>query len=194
MRIVPCEHGLEDIGKSKGHRSAGLHMSAIYNDLFQDLEPKRFIRGSEPDPLRLEAGLAFEDMLEEGLKTRLQADRPGEFTSPEGIIFSPDLLIFNGSTRLGEIKLTWLSSRAVPREPANGFPPKFDKYFVQMKSYCHCLETAHARLIAFFINGSYDKARGLAPELLAWDIEFSKRELAENWAMMLSHARSKGML
>ena len=194
MKIVPVKHGLEGIiGVSTGYRTPGLHMSEIYNDLFQDLEPKRYIKGSKPDVLRMEAGLAFEDLLEEGIKKRLCADRPGEFTTEEGIIFTPDLIIFNGAPRgrLGEIKLTWMSSKEVPRDLANGFPPKFDKYFVQMKAYCHHLDLGHARLLAFFVNGDY---RPPKPELLAWDIEFTPRELRENWQMLLNHAKHKRML
>ena len=192
MIITPVKHGLEDIvGVSTGYRSSGLHMSTIYNDLFQDLEPKRFVRGTAPDPLRLEAGLAFEDMLEEGLKKRLAGERPGEFTTAEGIIFTPDLLIFNGTTRLGEIKLTWMSSKEVPRDAARGFPPKFDKWLCQMKAYSYHLELDHARLLAFFVNGNYRPPR---PELLAWDITFTARELKENWQMLLLHAKHKRML
>jgi hypothetical protein len=58
-------------------------------------------------------------------------------------------------------------------------------------AYCRCLETSHARLIGFFVNGTY---RPMAPELLAWDIEFSKRELDENWSLLMNHAKHKGML
>jgi hypothetical protein len=193
MIITPVPHGLEDLVGVSGPRSGGLHMSTIYNDMFQDLEPKRFTRGTAPDPLRLEAGLAFETFLEDALRSRLvRSERPDEMVSDEGILYNPDMIIFNGSTRLGEIKLTWMSSGEVPREVANGFPPKFDKYFVQMMSYCHCLETPYAKLIAFFVNGPY--VHPYKPELLAWDIEFSKRELAENWARMMQHARTKRML
>lgn len=194
MIITPCPHGLEGVlGVSTGHRSPGLHLSEIYNDLYQDLEPKRYTRGTKPDPLRLEAGLAFEDMLEEGLKRRLAGERQGEFVTEEGIVYSPDLIIANTGhpNRLGEIKLTWMSSKEVPRERSNGFPPKFDKYFTQMKAYCYHLGLTDARLLAFFVNSDY---RPPKPELLAWDIEFTVRELKENWQMLLNHARHKGML
>ena len=195
MKITPVPHGLEDlIGKSPGSRAPGLHMSDIYNDLYQDLEPKRYVRGSIPDPLRLEAGLSCESFLEEALKKRLGGERPDPFVSEEGIHFSPDLIIFNGSTRVGEIKLTWLSSREMPRGPANGLPPKFSKYLVQMMAYCHCLETPDARLIGFFINGKYEHFKSGNPELLAWDLQFSKRELDENWSLLMTHARHKGLL
>lgn len=182
-------------------------MSTIYGDLYQDLEPKRYTRGTEPDPLRLEAGLAFESFLEDAIRSRLcGGGRPDELTHVEPgivtpILYNPDLIIFNSHIRVGEIKLTWMSSRMVPREAANSFPPKFEKYFTQMKSYCRCLETPYARLIGFFVMGDYQYYTDAAgdkkpcgPELLAWDIEFSKRELDENWAMMLNHARSKRML
>lgn len=193
MIITPTTHGLDAIlGKSTAPRTKGLHMSEIYGKLFEYLEPKRFTGGT-PDPLRLEMGLTFETMLEEGLKARLtpESGRPGELVSDEGIIYSPDLIVFNEVTRLGEIKLSWMSSREVPREKANGFPPQFDKWLVQMKAYCHCLNTPYARLYAFFINGDYRPPR---PELLCWDITFSRQELEENWALIINFAKSVGLL
>lgn len=167
-------------------------MSEIYGALYQDLQPKRYKKGTHPDPLYLEAGLALEDMLEEGLKRRFgNAERPGEFTTREGIIFTPDLLIFNGSTKLGEIKLTWMWSHDVPREETTAFPPKFDKYLCQIKAYCYHLELDEARLLTYFVNGS---GRGSGPEFLAWDIYFTKRELEENWRMLMNYAMSNQSL
>lgn len=195
MKITPCPHGFEDIvGQNKpGYlRGKGLHMSDIYGSLFKELEPKRYDTGEPMDLNRLEAGMAFEEFLEEGMTKRLSGERPGELTTEEGILYSPDFLVFSDVTRLGEIKLTWLSSKEVPRERANGFPPQFDKYFCQMMSYCHNLETPYARLVAYFVNGPYKHP--YTPELLAWDIEFSSRELRENWQMMMSHARRKKLL
>ncbi len=189
--ITPIHHGLDDIiGVSIGHRSPGLHMSQIYGDLAQDLEPKRFVRGAPMDMLRVEAGLALETVLEKGLRDRWCAERPPEQVTAEGIAYSPDMIIFDGgSPRLGECKLTWMSSKDVPREPANTFPKKFDKYLWQMKAYCYHLEMNEARLIAYFVNGT-----GRAPELMAWDIEFTMRELKENWSMLINHARHKRFL
>ena len=190
MKVIPVSHGLDDIiGVSLGHRAPGLHMSQIYGDLFQDLEPKRFVRDAPMDMLRVEAGLALESVLEKGLRDRWCAERPPEQFTTEGIAFNPDMIVFTDKTRLGEIKLTWMSSKDMPREPSNNFPPKFNKYLCQMKAYGYHLELAHARLLTYFVNGM-----GRAPELLAWDIEFTARELKDNWQMLLNHARSKRML
>lgn len=198
MIITPRpNHGLDEvIGKSTGERSPGLHMSQIYGDIFSDLEPKRFVRGSIPNPLHLELGLAFEEMLEVRLLERWGphlGERPPEQMTVEGIAYSPDLLIFDDAKGLilGEIKLSRLSSRDVPREVSNNFPPKFDRYFMQMKAYAYHLGTRHARLFVFFVNGSYAPPM---PEFLVWDLTFSEIELRENWQMMLNHARAKGMI
>lgn len=199
MIITPCKLDL-DLTFNRSPRTPGLHMSDIYGSLFRELEPERYTRDDLDDRTKnayMLVGLSLEEMLEEGLRQRFAetgSGRPGEFVTEEGIIYSPDLIIFNGETRLGEIKLTWMSSREVPREPANGFPPKFDKYFVQMMAYCHHLETPYARLLACFVNGTYDKSTGMKPELLSWDITFTARELRDNWQMLKMHGRLKGML
>lgn len=199
MKVIPTVLEL-DLTFNKSERTPGLHMSDIYGSLYKKLEPNRYGRGDIDKATKdayMVVGLSLEEMLEEGLRARLAESgggRPGEFVTTEGIIYSPDLIIFNSHTRLGEIKLTWMSSREVPREPANGFPPKFDKYFTQMMAYCYHLETSHARLIACFVNGDYDKRKGMKPELLAWDLEFTSRELKENWAMLKNHAVHEGML
>lgn len=199
MIIQPIECSLADlgIGVSTGPRSSGLHMSDIYGKLFQRLEPKRFDPSRPMDPLRLEVGLEFESLLEVQLKERLTnaGERPGEFTTEEGIIFSPDLIIYNGTTRLGEIKLTWMSCRELPLERIeSGFPPKFDKWFVQMMAYCKHLDLREARLFGFFVCGEWDRSKGNPPQFRAWDIEFTKREIEENWRMLINFARQEKML
>ena len=190
---------------SGGPRSKGLHLSDIYNTMLKELYPSRYERFKGDDgSLELfgEMGFAVEHILERGLKCR-HAMRPEEHQTEEGIYFSPDLIIFedDGTVRLGEIKAAWMSSREVPRvgdPPGFGsFPPKFDKYLIQIKGYCRALGTPHARLFVFFVNGKYDcshKAEDLKPELHIWDLTFSPAELDENWRMVLNYAKSKGML
>lgn len=175
------------------HRGAGLHMSDIYGALYQELEPNRYKTGTPMDPVRVGAGLAFEQMLEEGLRRRIPGERPGEIMSPEGILCSPDFLFFNGATRVGEFKATWASLRGWPTtEGMDGIPVSASKWMTQIMAYCHLLETADARLIVYFVNGNYVKP--LAPQLKAWDITFSRREMEDNWAMLINFARYKKLL
>jgi hypothetical protein len=71
----------------------------------------------------------------------------------------------------------------------------FASHNTQMKLYCRALQTPYARLIAFFVNGDYSRGRqGPAHELLAWDIEFSRRELEDEWELCMAFARRKGMI
>ena len=196
MQITPIKHGLELGLSAPGYvRSPGPHASDLYGALFEALEPKRFDKSRPMDVHKLELGMAFEEALEEALKARLIGTRPGEFTSEEGVIFSPDLLLFEkGRTRVGEIKLTWMSSRGLAEADLGGFPPKFDKWLCQIKLYARWLDTCYARLYALFVNGDYDRSRGMSPELLAWDLEFTTRELEENYQMVMNHARHVGLL
>lgn len=200
MRITPLSLPLEElIGKSTGVRAPGLHISDIYNRYFQVLEPKRYGQNTPFDTKRVQMGLTFESIVEEGLRAPTanalgqleECARPGEMTTSEGIAFNPDLIIFGEQTRIGEIKLTWLSCKDMPREESNALPPKFQKYVVQMQAYCHACETPYARLIAYFVNGDY---KPMAPQLKAWDFEFTKRELYDNWQLLLNVAKGEGML
>ena len=192
MKLTEIDHGLDLAKPSAGYvRSPGLHMSDIYNDLYRELNPARYDkRDKDGNPLpfdstRAEFGTAFEEVLEDAMSGRLLGARPGEERTPEGIIYSPDHYLFNGQFRLGEFKATWMSSRYGLHDP------RFDKWFTQMKSYCHNIETPYARLYSFFVNGDYTTHQ---PQLRAWDIEFSGRELRDNWDMMMRHARKRGML
>ena len=201
MIIEPIEHGLTLNQPTEGYvRSPGLHMSTIYNTLFEELEPTRFTKGDGPDKTKMEVGTAFEEVLEIALAHRVCGVRPPEFAAtPDGelvpvgtensVAFSPDHLLFNGVMRLGEFKATWMSIRGGIEDK------KFDKWFVQMKSYCFPLQTTAARLYVLFINGDYSyKPPDGGCVLKAWDVEFSMRELEDNWRVLMTFAKKKGML
>lgn len=192
MKVIPIDHGL-DLLASELIRSPGLHMSQIYGDMYSDLEPKRFVRGSKPNELMMAIGSAWENhiaMLRR--KAGICADRPGEFRTVEGIAFSPDMLINNGHMRLGEDKVKWMGTKDLPTEPTNSLPPLMNKDVTQMKSYCYNLDTPYARLYSLFLLGDYK--RPYTPQLRAFDIEFTAREMKEEWQRMMNHAKFKRML
>lgn len=193
MKVTPIPHNL-DLTASDLVRSPGLHMSSIYGDLYKTLEPKRFGGDNVINPLMTAMGTAWENQLEYLIrKAGHDAHRPGEFRTKEGIAFSPDLLIYDDQFRLGEIKLKWwMLSRKFPRKPGESFSVNMNKDLTQMLSYCHALETPYARLYANCIQGTGKKP--IQPELLAYDIEFTARELKEEWDMMMNHARHRRLL
>lgn len=230
MIITAIDHGLNLAGNFGYKRAPGAHMSPLYNSLYAKLEPKRYAKKQEDAPPmeRWALGMAFEDMLEEGLKARackaaIEAkdrheviERPGEFQTLHtrdckvprakrthgmgcwcggGIWYSPDLAIFNRVNRIGEIKLNSMSAKGIPHkigQKYDGFDKKFNKYFTQMKNYCYHSGTRFARLYSFSVREFVNFNEKLI--FRAWDIEFSQRELIEEWEWVLGHAREEGLL
>lgn len=172
------------------HRGEGLHVSDIYNDLYQDLEPARYTRDGVPPDLKMAVGLAWEQYLEKVLLANGELVwRPGEQRSPEGIYYSPDLLVVNGHDRIGEIKATWLSSKVGPNHK------KFDKYLCQGKIYGHWSDIALVRYYILHMCGEWNfrSKTGCDPVMNVWDVEYTARELKENHRMLMNHAKDKGL-
>ncbi len=164
-------------------RSPGLHASDIYSDLYKHLDPKRYDYGDKaPNPILMALGTAWEKHFEYLLaKSGIVVERPQEFMSSEGIAFSPDLIQFNGVTRLWEIKYTSMSAKGLPTEQTNCLPKKFDKYDTQMKLYAYWLGLNHGCLAVVLNHQPWD------PQFRMFDLEWTDRELAENHAMLMNH-------
>jgi hypothetical protein len=168
--------------KSDLVRSPGVHASDIYNDLYKQLDPKRYDYTGEANPLLLALGTAWEKHFEYLLLTNgIVVERPDEFMSPEGIAYSPDLIIFNGITRLGEIKYTSMSADDCPEEVTNTLPPKLDKYTTQMKLYAYWLGLNDGWLAILFNHQPWN------PQFRMFDLHWDDRELIENHAMIMNH-------
>lgn len=186
MKITPVQEGV-DLLASDLVRSPGLHVSDIYGALYHELDPKRFT-GDPFNPVMLALGTAWEKHLEWLLiRNGCPVMRPEAFVTGEGIGFSPDLIISNGVMRVGEIKLTFMSSNDTLDAP------KFDKYHTQAKAYGYHLETCYARFFITFVNGAGGWGKP-DPQFRVYDVEYTSRELRENWDMLLGFARRKGML
>jgi hypothetical protein len=183
MIIVARDVSVADLEVDPGPlRSDTLHVSTLIKAICVGLEPERF--GGTDDPsVKFEIGFAVERAIEEAWRLRrIDVLRPGEFTK-DGITGSPDGVSFNeGVPVVEEIKCTWMSSRGCPDDR------KFWHWFVQIKAYCHLLDTRLACLHVFFVNGDYAQHR--EPQYLSWDLRFNKGELDENWSMLLNQARA----
>lgn len=188
MIVTPVPHGLDAhlLVESGEPRAPGLHVSDLYGALYRKLDPKRY-RSDEGNPLYLAIGLAWERYFEQVLlNAGLDAARPPAFTTPDGIHFSPDLLIFNGHDRIGEMKYTTMRVSETLAED------KFDKYKTQLKVYAHHLGIYHARLYIYFAVGNW---RGdVAPKLRAFDIEMTPEECADEWRACVNVGKAEGLL
>ena len=172
---------IADLGVAPGPaREAGVHVSTVIKQLCRALDPARF-SGEITDWTRIEVGFTVEAWIEQAWQARrAHTFRPGAI-SKDGIIGSPDAVTFDGDDLIvDEIKCTWMSSKGCPDEK------KFWHWLVQIKAYCHLLDTTRARLHAIFMNGDYKDHR--EPQYLSWDLQFHDGEIAENWAMLVNQA------
>ncbi len=189
MKVTPVKLTFP-LAMTDAKRGKGLHASDIYGDFKKKINPKRYKDPMPPATLDLlfMIGLAWEQYLEKVLKAQGElVDRPGELESPEGIKYSPDLLIVNGCDRIGEIKATYKSSRTcIP-----GHKQFDDDYLYQTKLYCHWTEIPRVRYYVLFLHGDW---RRVLIDFKMWDLEFTKRELLDNHRMMMNHAREQEML
>lgn len=193
MKIVPDTRVL-DLLASDLVRSPGLHASTIFGDLFEDLDPKRYKYDGPPNPVSLAMGTAWENHLEYLLvKNGIDATRPDEFLSPEGIAYSPDLLIFNGVIRCGEIKWSSKSVKGLPTQPANSLESKYDRYLCQLQLYIYWLRIEfNCEVQGWLALALMHQAWN--PQFRPFNIDFTDRELQDNFDMCINHAKRKGML
>lgn len=197
---------MDRLGQSEGPRTRDhLHLSDIYKKLMMQAQPKRFDRrdkDGKPIPMdlrKVETGLLFENVLEQGLREKFATYRPGELVSPEGIYMSPDGVNLTESCG-EEYKCTWMSSR-----PAKGHQTVYtdeygmpnDKYlhwFIQMKGYAKHLDTDTFLLRVLHINGDYPANRQYTPTFMTHRVRFSQVEIEDNWRMLMRFARQEGMM
>lgn len=179
-----------------------LHVSTIYRSLMCDLQPKRFKREPFTMSNHVEVGILFESMLEEALAKKFSTSRPGEIVTDEGIAMSPDG-VNPELCALEEYKATWMSSRHGVTDQYGQPLDKFVHWFFQMKAYARALDVRRALLRVLFVNGNYNRSGKLddgspdpeaGPTFKTFDIHFTDEEVEENWAMLLNHARERGLL
>lgn len=172
-----------------------LHLSDIYSDILEKLYPAKYDRSKPMDMVRIETGLVFENVLEQGLAEKFATVRPGEIISDEGIYMSPDGV--NPTLCAGEeYKATWKSCRNGLTD-ADGDPlPGFIGWFIQMKGYAKWLMVRRYLLRVLFVNGDYVYVpdAGLRPLFKTWDIEFTEDEIEENWTTLINHGLDMGVL
>jgi hypothetical protein len=191
MIVETLDWGLtsEDFSEAEGQRSPGLHVSKIIMEL-NEARGNTYAPADEATrQIYFTLGFIWEIIIANIIrdtairKSNGMLQRPGELFV-DGIALSPDAVDL-GDYALEEYKATWLSSK----NDIDG--TKFWHWIVQMKCYCRALGTRRARLRVLFVVGDW---RGSGPQVRAWQFEFTEREIEENWAMVINHARYRGWI
>ena len=186
MIVTHLQPGLVTV-RDRPERPAGLHVSQIIKSLCQHLDPVTY--GQPMDMVKVDMGLKFEEVLETAFASGASSTfRPDPILVPPGIWCSPDGVDPEISPwAVEEFKLTWYSaSKDCPQHPV------YWPWLVQIKAYCHALETRYAKLWVLHINGDYKPPRPWPPKVMG--LEFSAMEIAENWSMLVTHAQQRGWL
>lgn len=109
----------------------------------------------------------------------------------KGIFGTPDA-IRTDTWRLKEWKFTWKSLRRAGGDNDNEYEHIRDgiwRWPIQTMAYCHMIGTTGADLEAFFVNGDYTDRK---PQPMRYVMDFTERDLKENWAGIVSTARREG--
>ncbi len=150
--------------------------------------------------MSLAMGTAWEKHLEYLLqKNGVNAVRPDEFLSPPlgqrgiRVAYSPDLVLFNGVVRCGEIKWTSKGAKGLPDTTTNCLPPKYDKYLCQLMLYTYWLREEFQAEVQGWLSLSL-MHQAWDPQFRCYNLDFTERELQENFQMCLNYAVEKGLL
>lgn len=189
MRLTQLPDGIPDLLPMQ-ERSEGAHVSDIIRYLCIQLghfEDAGDISDMEAeDQVRLLTRWQLGSAMERAIANRFSEHFPERYIQPgelsqDGLYLTPDLLDVEDYA-VEEIKLTWMSTRHEPNSK------KFWKYWVQLKAYCHVLQTGLGRLSVCFLNGNYRWGDpGASPVYRRWEAEFTRQELQENWNMLLKN-------
>ena len=164
-------------------RSPGLHVSDVIRSILVDLgrlEKKDTF--TESDMITMERGFVWEQMLSMAwgqlIGARIgEVECEGIALSPDGISFDPDGPIID------EYKCTLKSAKSPPEDNM--------AWMMQIKAYCYACECLKARLWVWYMKGEYKPPFHV---FRVYGLEFTERELVENWTMIINQAKAKGML
>lgn len=163
-------------------KRTGLHLSTLVKQLCVGLDPKRFGGGPTSSTYaRFEIGFAFEELLSRrspptrGLIQQASVEK-------DGVKGTIDVLDTRSTPWIvGESKATWMSAKQTPDGS------KMQHWRWQIMGYCHMVETPRATLEVLFVNGDYKPQE---PCFKAWEMEFTGRELKDNWTMLLNQKKA----
>ncbi len=184
------------LGSGEPRSTDTVHLTDVMKSLEEDLDIGYKGDGFQDKFLTMEIGFWWEDVLEFAFGER-SAIRVGEVEC-DGIVGSPDgvntnpgwidddgIVLIEPSDKLilEEYKCTWKSARS-------GLNNVW-KYMTQTKSYCHMVGTNVVIFKVCYLMGFY---KGDGPVYREAYITYTDEELENNWNMIITHAKEKGMI
>ena len=165
-------------------RSDGLHLSTIIHDFLNMMHGQEESEIDDNVRLMFEKGFLWEKVLSRAYAERA-VHRPDEIVV-DGIACSPDGIATeeDGEVVVEEYKAT---SRSVTTTP-----DMVESWMMQIKAYCYVVGVNVGLFYVLHLNGDYRAVRHPIPKW--YRCEFSEQELAENWHMIVGHAKMRGWL
>lgn len=194
FNVTLLSSGLPNLLPQTG-RTEGWHVSSIITDMC--LRLGYYDESHEIDWTLVEMGKTFEWALIQ----RYLLDSPDDYmeigeVELDNVYMHPDLLMPR-KEKVKEIKWTQRSSHPgceVGEKPPSNHPivlnpSKFWKDRVQLMAYCRYFGYLHGELEIGYHRGNY---RDKQLDHAVWEFEFTKRQLIDNWDMLLRHRDDYG--
>lgn len=161
-------------------RAQGLHLTSIIKHIQDQINPYKS-GGFQHRDATMEMGFIWEDLL-----SYVQGDRMGKRLNDiqcEGVYCNPDGLGYDPkdgkSPVVEEYKCTWRSIKKLPTEDA--------RWMMQVKAYCYVLKVRVAVMHILYVMGDY---KGSGPMPKSYRIEFTQREIDDNWNVIQDHKQA----
>jgi hypothetical protein len=164
-------------------RQPGLHLGQVIKSLMDKSGLGYKGKGFADMELTAEIGTLWERVFSKAAAEKYivrppQMEMDGVWLSLDGVGPDPEgrvpLVVI-------EYKVSWSSTN---KSPSDNF-----YYMAQVKSYCKAVDTKVVVFHNFHVMGDY---KGSGPVYRVARIEFSKKEIEDNWRMIVQHKRGMG--
>jgi hypothetical protein len=173
-------------------RSHGVHLTDIIRDMAAAIGKSKGDGTTTEDDLDWYAsgGWLWERVWDRAHRESIQDGSvycPGEIEL-DGIVGTPDRVRIEDG---GDLTLIELKSRWSSAYKFDSLEKNYWQELMQIQSYCQMVQTTHAELCVFFVAGNW---RPPVPCARAVGLEWTERELVDNWSAVTGHARRRGWI
>lgn len=203
MKVSKREQNDLVLSNTGGDRAPGLHLSDIIKKLMFERD-KKFNPDSPLDMMRIDAGHTWEEIVSHALARRHRlANEPYAGHRPEpfqydGVWMSPDWVNPDSEWPLEEWKATKTSSKSSIEERQWYWMPQILGYAYGLWR-TNQMKVPAALIRVWYVMGdwSFDNKTNdltLLRDYYEFEVEFSQRELEENWRSLIQAARKYGLI